>query len=58
MGTFNEENKITIAELAPSLVDLLNAKALAVDLTSHVNDADRHITPAERVKWNKILYRF
>lgn len=55
MGTFNEENKITIAELAPSLVDLLNAKALAVDLTSHVNDADRHITPAERVKWNKTL---
>lgn len=55
MGTFNEENKITIAELAPSLVDLLNAKALAVDLTSHVNDADRHITPAERVKWNKML---
>lgn len=55
MGTFNEENKITIAELAPSLVDLLNAKALAVDLTSHVNDADRHITSAERVKWNKTL---
>ena len=55
MGTFNEENKITIAELAPSLVDLLNAKALAVDLTSHVNDADRHITPTERVKWNKTL---
>lgn len=55
MGTFNEENKITIAELAPSLVDLLNAKALKVDLTAHVNDADRHITPAERTKWNKAL---
>lgn len=55
MGTFNEENKITIAELAPSLVDLLNAKALNVDLTAHVNDADRHITPAERTKWNKAL---
>ena len=55
MGTFNEENKITIAELAPSLVDLLNAKALAVDLTSHVNDGDRHISAAERTKWNKAL---
>lgn len=55
MGTFNEENKITIAELAPSLVDLLNAKALKVDLTAHVNDADRHITPAERTKWNSAL---
>lgn len=56
MGTtFNEENKITIAELAPSLVDLINSKAAAVDLTTHVNDGDRHISPAERTKWNKAL---
>lgn len=52
---FNKENKITIKELAPSLIDLLNKKANRVDLDNHINNSNVHITPTERTKWNDSL---
>lgn len=52
---FNKENKVTIKELAPSLIELLNGKATAKDFASHINNADVHVTPAERSKWNNAL---
>lgn len=51
---FNKENKVTTKELAPSLIELLNRKANAVDLNNHINDATRHITAEERKKWNEV----
>ena len=51
---FNKENKVTTKELAPSLIELLNRKANAVDLNTHINDATRHITAEERKKWNEV----
>ena len=50
---FNKENKVTTKELAPSLIELLNRKANADELNTHINDATRHITADERKKWNE-----
>lgn len=55
MATFNKENKITLKELAPSLAELINSKASQRDLSAHINNADMHVTPAERTKWNSAL---
>lgn len=52
---FNKENKVTIKELAPSLIELLNSKVSKTDFNAHVNNADLHITPADRAKWNSTL---
>lgn len=52
---FNKENKVTVKELAPSLVELLDSKVSKTEFNAHVNNADLHITPAERAKWNGTL---
>lgn len=51
---FNKENKVTYAELAPSLQALLDAKVNVADYNKHISNNDIHITAAERTYWNSI----
>lgn len=52
--SFNKENKITIKELAPSLIELLKGSTNKNEFLAHVNNHDIHITPEERKAWNKM----
>lgn len=51
---FNKENKVTYAELAPSLQDMLNRKVNNDDFNKHISNNDIHITAAERTYWNSV----
>ena len=51
---FNKENKVTYAELAPSLQDMLNRKVNNDDFNKHIYNNDIHITAAERTYWNSV----
>ena len=51
---FNKENKVTYAELAPSLQEMLNRKVNIDDFNKHISNNDIHITAAERTYWNCI----
>lgn len=51
---FNKENKVTYAELAPSLQDMLNRKLNTADFNKHISNNDIHITAQERNYWNSI----
>jgi hypothetical protein len=52
MADFNTEDMITYDELSKSLRDLIDSKALALNLANHVADSTSHITKEERDKWN------
>lgn len=51
---FNKENKVTYAELAPSLQDMLIRKVNNDDFNKHIYNNDIHITAAERTYWNSV----
>lgn len=51
---FNKENKVTYAELAPSLQEMINKKLNDYDFSRHINDKIVHITEAEREYWNSL----
>ena len=51
---FNKENKVTYAELAPSLQDMLTRKVNNDDFNKHIYNNDIHITAAERTYWNSV----
>ena len=54
---FNKENKVTYAELAPSLQDMLTRKVNNDDFNKHIYNNDIHITAAERTYWNSVEQR-
>lgn len=54
-SNFNNENKVSYHELAPSLQAMLDGKANISVINAHVNDNARHITNDERAKWNATL---